>query len=72
MMHDYYVKLKEGQMLDTLTAEKIRELEQPTYEERFPKHLKDEVYYCGTLKQCQIWLSHHTDVQDCLEIVPIQ
>ena len=49
----YYVVLKDNATFSYEVADKIRNMELSTYEERFPLESKAiEVYCCGTKEEC--------------------
>lgn len=59
MNSNYYVALKENLTFNREQADKIREMELPTPEERFPMGSKPiEVYFKGEERECEAFIQN--------------
>lgn len=65
-----YVILKENNKLTPAMVEKIRDLELPTYEERFPiENEAVEVYFSGSFEDCYFFIQKlDSEIKDLFEI----
>ncbi len=71
-MSSHYIKLKDNVSLTEEEAEKIRELQLPTYEERFTFEDEEdssiELFGQGTEKDCLSKLDTFGDIKELFEV----
>lgn len=70
-MSSYYIKLKDNLSFTIEEADKIRELELPSPEERFPEDLDFEVYGCfKTREECLAKIATMGIAKSFFEVFP--